>query len=227
MRVHRFEGLRLVVPPGVYAPRDDTRQLIDELPAVEGASVLELCTGTGAVALTAAGRGAQRVVAVDRSARAVLAVRVNARLQGAAVDARRGDLTGALHPDERFDVIVANPPYLPAEEDVDHRWDAGADGRSVLDRILATAPAHLAPGGSLTLVQSGLAGIEATVRALEVAGLRVAPVVEHRGPLGPLAAARRDHLVRSGLLAHGQEEETMAVITGQRPSMAPARARAA
>ena len=135
--VTRFGALRLVVPPGVYAPRSDTALLAEHLPPAE--RVLELCTGTGALALTAAARGARRVVAVDRSARAVLAARLNARLNGLDVEVRSGDLFGALRPGERFDLILANPPYLPAPGVArpDHRWDAGTDGRAVLDRILA------------------------------------------------------------------------------------------
>jgi len=216
---HRFAGLRLVVPRGVYAPRSDTAFLADSLPAVTGAEVLELCSGSGALALKAAARGAARVLAVDCSARAVAAARVNARLNRLGhVEVRRGDLLDALRPQERFDVIVANPPYLPAEVDDDPRWDAGADGRGVLDRIVAGAPARLRPGGRLALVQSGFAGVEKTVSALRRAGLDVAAPVERRGPLGPIAQARRAHLERRGVLARGATEEVMAVVVATRPA---------
>lgn len=219
MILHRFAGLRLVVLPGVYAPRSDTALLAEALPDVTGAAVLELCSGSGALALTAAARGAARVVAVDRSARAVVAARANARLNRLGqVAVRRGDLLEALQPHERFDLIVANPPYLPAESDEDPRWDAGADGRGVLDRIVSRAPARLRPGGRLALVQSGFAGVEVTVRALERAGLDVAAPVERRGPLGPIAGARRAHLERRGVLAPGGAEELMAVIVATRPA---------
>ena len=215
---HRFAGLRLVVPSGVYAPRSDTALLADSLPDVSGAEVLELCSGSGALALTAVARGAARVVAVDRSARAVVAARVNARLNRLwPVDVRRGDLLEALQPQERFDVIIANPPYLPAEADDDPRWDAGADGRGVLDRIVVGAPLRLRPGGRLALVQSGFAGVEETVSALERAGLDVAAPVERRDSLGPIAEARRAHLERRGVLAPGAAEELMAVVVATRP----------
>lgn len=218
--VARFGTLNLVVPPGVYRPRSDTDLLAANLPSVAGKAVLELCAGSGALAITAAQRGATRVVAVDRCARAVLAVRVNARLNGVAVDARRGDLLGVLEPDEQFDVIVSNPPYLPVaprQTAVDHRWDAGADGRAVLDRIVSSAAAHLHPGGTLALVQSGFAGIEQTADALEAEGYVVGSPVEHRGPLGPIAAERRRALVRAGLLRVEEDEERMAVVLARRP----------
>lgn len=219
MSAHRFAGLRLVVPPGVYAPCSDTAFLADSLPDVNGARVLELCSGSGALALTAAARGATRVVAVDRSARAVAAARVNARLNRLGhVEVRRGDLFRALEPHERFDLIVANPPYLPAEVDDDPRWDAGADGRGVLDRIVAGAPGRLRPGGRLALVQSGFSGVEETVGALERAGLDVAAPAERRGPLGPIVKARRAYLERCGVLAAGAAEELMAVVVATRPA---------
>ncbi len=213
----RFGALRLVVPPGVYAPRSDTALLAEHLPRAD--RVLELCTGTGALALTAAARGARRVVAVDRCPRAVLAARVNARLNALDVEVRRGDLFGALAPGETFDLILANPPYLPAPEveRPDPRWDAGADGRAVLDRILAGAPRHLRPGGTLALVQSALAGTERTVGLLRAHGLAVAPPVEAHGRVGPIVAARREALAGLGLMERAQDTETLAVVTARRP----------
>jgi release factor glutamine methyltransferase len=216
VRVVRFGALRVVAAPGVYVPRSDTALLAAELGDVRDAHVLELCAGSGALALTAAHQGAARVVAVDRSARAVLSIRAGARLNGLPVDARHGDLLGALGPDERFDVVLANPPYLPVAPDAqrtDDRWDAGADGRAVLDRIIDGAHRRLRPGGRLSLVQSELAGVEATERRLAAAGLRVTARVEHRGPLGPIAAARREHLVRYGVLAPDAEHELLVVLT--------------
>lgn len=215
MKVVRFGALRVVAAPGVYVPRSDTELLASQLGDVQGAHVLELCAGSGALAQTAAARGAARVVAVDCSARAVLSIRAGARLNGLKVDARRGDLLGALDRDERFDVILANPPYLPADPDAprtDDRWDAGADGREVLDRIADGAHRHLRPGGRVLLVQSEFAGGAETERRLKAAGLELTDRVEHRGPLGPIAAARRGHLIRRGVMAPGDEHETMLVI---------------
>ncbi len=225
--VARFGSLRLVVPPGVYAPRSDTALLAEHLPRAE--RVLELCTGTGALALTAAARGARRVVAVDRSARAVVAARLNARLNGLGVDVRRGDLFEAVHPGETFDLILANPPYLPAPrvDRPDHRWDAGADGRAVLDRILARAPQHLRPGGTLVLVQSALAGTQRTVDLLRAHGLDPAAPVEAPGRVGPIVAARRPALVELGLMDEAQDTETLAVISARRPLPAAAPTRKA
>jgi release factor glutamine methyltransferase len=213
----RFGSLRLLTPPRVYAPRADTKLLAGEIGAVEQADVLELCAGCGAVALTAAARGARRVVAGDRSRAAVLSIRVNARLNGLRVDARRGDLFAVAQADERFDLILANPPYLPraGARAGDRRWDAGADGRQVLDRIIDGVPPRLKPSGRLVLVQSALAGIDATRERLAANQLEVVRSIEHEGPLGPIAMARRDALVQIGALAPQSTRETLIVLTAQ------------
>src|SRR3712207_7276935 len=95
--------------PGVFKPISDSEFLADclrEQTLPPRATVLDLCTGSGILAITAALRGA-RPVAVDVSRRAVLTVRLNARLNGVKVRAVRGDLFGAVG-EQRFDAIVSH-----------------------------------------------------------------------------------------------------------------------
>lgn len=216
--VSRFGPLKIVAPPGVYRPRSDTALLAARLVDLDGARVLELCSGSGALALTAASKGASSVVAVDRCSRAVAVIRLNGWLNRLPVDARRGDLLDALAEDERFDLIVANPPYvptLPDQAELDARWDAGADGRDVLDRIVDGVRDRLTPGGRVLLVQSDVADSGETCRRLEAVGLRDVRRSRHRGPLGPVLEARRAHLVGLGRLddAGGAAQETLSVIS--------------
>ncbi len=95
-----------------------------------GTAVLDLCTGSGALAVAAARRGVHDVTAVDVSRRALLCARVNARLNGVRVRTCRGDLFAAVG-DARYDVIVSNPPYLPSCVDAlpsagaSRAWEAG------------------------------------------------------------------------------------------------------
>src|SRR5918997_3801291 len=106
-------AVRLLTPPGVFAPISDSRFLADvlrEQTLPPRATVLDLCTGSGILAITAALRGARSVTAVDVSRRAVLTVRMNARLNGVRVRAVRGDLFEAAG-DQRFAAILSNPPY--------------------------------------------------------------------------------------------------------------------
>jgi release factor glutamine methyltransferase len=180
-----------------------------------GARVLDVCTGSGIVAVSAALAGAE-VTAVDVSRRAVLAARLNARVNGVRVRALRGDLLAPVR-GERFDLIVSNPPYVPDDGSLPPRgleraWKAGADGRAVLDRLCDEAPGLLAPGGTLLLVHSSVCGEDETLQRLSARGLRAEVVERRRGPLGPLLRARAPLLEASGLLEPGAREEDVIVV---------------
>ncbi len=207
--------MRLVVPPGVFRPRSDTRLLAScaRDAIAPGAAVADICTGSGYVAVAAGLAGAGRVTAVDVSRRAAVAAWVNGGLNGVRVEARAGDLLRPLE-SERFDLIVSNPPYLPSETaDLPARgqaraWEGGRDGRTVIDRICAGAPERLRPRGSVLLVHSDVCGIDRTLAALERSGLEAEVIERRRGPLGPLLAARAEP---------GRTEEEIAVIRGRLP----------
>ena len=180
--------------------------------------MLDVGTGTGAVALAAARRGAAKVTAVDVSARAVLAARANAMMRGLRLRVLRGDLFRPVA-GEVFDVILANPPYVVGERGrglprrgKDRAWEGGPEGRLILDQICAQAPAHLAPGGTLLIVQSALSGVEASLRALRRSGLRASVVARRSEPFGPVMLARAASLEARGLIQPGQRTEELVVI---------------
>lgn len=182
--------------------------------------VLDPFTGSGVVAIAAALAGAD-VTAVDISRRAVGCAWLNARLNGTRIRIRRGDLFEPVR-GERFDLIAANPPYLPAISDAEPRgaaraWEAGRDGRTFIDRLCREAPGHLRPGGRLLLVHSSLCDPDETIAALAGAGLETEIVERRRGPLGPLIAARAPALERRGLLEPGCREEEVLVLSATRP----------
>ncbi|MFJ7249816.1 HemK2/MTQ2 family protein methyltransferase [Kitasatospora sp. NPDC098652] len=213
----------LIRPPGVYRPQGDTELLVSCVHHERlgrASRVLDLCTGTGAVALAAAGDGA-RVTAVDLSRRAVATAWLNARLHRSQVRLRRGDLLAPVA-ERRFDLITANPPYVPAVAPAGGRpgpglaWDAGPDGRLVLDRICREAPRRLAPGGVLLLVQSSLADVPATLAALGASGLRTAVTARRRQAFGPVMTARAALFERLGLIAPGERHEVLVVVRGVR-----------
>jgi release factor glutamine methyltransferase len=186
-----------------------------------GASGLDLCTGSGVLAIAAARHGCRHVTAVDVSRRAVLAARCNARLNGVRVQSIRGDLFEPVR-GQRFDLIVSNPPYVPTptgeipQRGLSRAWEAGTDGRVFLDRICAQAGTHLRPGGVFLLVHSSISGEAPTISALKAQGLAVSVVVRHRGGLGPIVQARADWLRRQKLL-HADDQEEMLVIRAQAP----------
>jgi len=195
-------------------------------------TVLDPFTGSGILAIAAARAGARAVSAVDVSRRAVACARLNARLNGVRVRALRGNMFSAVR-GERFDLIVANPPYLPSEEGTEPRgasraWDGGEDGRALLDRLCDEAAEHLTPRGELILVQSSICGLDATLDRLARFGLAGEVLARARGPLGPLLASRAEQLERRGLIAPGQREEEVQVIRATRgptPPTGPARPR--
>ena len=211
--------MRLIALPGVFRPISDSRLLAECLRGElsPGAHVADVCTGTGLLAVTAALHGAGAVAATDRSRRAVFNARVNARLNGVAVHVVRGDLLEPLD-GRRFDLIVSNPPYVPAETDAlpsggpARAWDAGRNGRAVIDRLCDEAPGRLRPGGALLLVHSSVCGERSTIERLARHGLESDVLVRRRGPLGPLLEARAQALEDRGLLARGEREEEIVVI---------------
>ncbi|MEV3988755.1 HemK2/MTQ2 family protein methyltransferase [Streptomyces sp. NPDC049837] len=217
--------MRLLRPRGVYAPQEDTELLAqaarDELrtlrsqPRVE---VLDVGTGTGALALLAAECGAARVTAVDISWRAVLAARYNAWRLGLPVVVRHGDLTEPVE-GRHFDLILSNPPYVlspgPARG-AERTWNAGADGRQVLDRICARAPDLLRDSGVLLLVQSALCGVDATLDTLRDRGLSARVELRSTIPFGPVMARHAKWLEERGLIAPDERKEDLVVIRAQR-----------
>jgi len=168
--VREFYGRPFRVDRRVLIPRPDTETLV-EVGLLRSrhldlsARVLDLCTGSGAVALTLAKeRPTTCVLGLDLSPDAVAVARDNLVRLG-AVNCAIGvsDLFSALSGRRaRFDLITANPPYIPdaeiAELPVDVRGfeprlalAGGEDGLSLVRRIVAEAPGHLAPGGVLAL----------------------------------------------------------------------------
>ena len=208
--------------PGVFKPHSDSLMLAAQLrlePQLSGGSVLDLCTGSGVLAIQAARHGGREVTAVDVSRRAILATRLNARLNGVQVHALRGDLFSPVRA-RRYDLIVSNPPYLPSIENRLPRrgparaWEGGSDGRWFLDRICAQAESHMAEHGALLLVHSSLCGEQATVEALARRGLAVDVVARRRGPLGERGRARAQALRARGLL--GEDAEEIVIVRAAR-----------
>jgi release factor glutamine methyltransferase len=214
--------MRIARLPGVFEPRSDTWLLaahIRRMPQVRG-SVADVCTGSGALAITAALAPARSVTAIDVSRRALWTAQINARLNGVRVRTRRGGLLSAT-PGERFDLIASNPPYLPSADPLPSRGparhtEAGPRGRAFLDELIAQAPAHLRPGGVLVVTHSSVNGEQETVERMAAAGLAPEVLERRPGPLGPMLSARRHELEERGLLAPGQGQEELLIVAGHR-----------
>lgn len=183
------------------------------------ARVLDVCTGSGAVAIAAAVRGVREATAIDLHRLSAWTARLNARLNGVRVRALHGDLFEPVK-GERFDLITANPPYVPAPPDSegekgDRAWNAGSDGRAIVDRLIDQLPDHLTADGRVLLVQSSVTGTRETLARLESVGLTPSIVQRRRGPLGPILRGRVDYLISEGLIRGPRLEEEVLVIRGQ------------
>lgn len=121
-----------------------------------------------------------------------------------------------------FDLVVSNPPYVPAATARLPRhsrarcWEGGVDGRAVLDRICAGAPDVLTDDGRILLVHSALCGTQATVDALGAAGIVATVLARIRIPFGPVLRARAALLEERGLIGPGERTEELVVIGGTR-----------
>lgn len=209
-------------PPGVYRAQSDTALLTDVLQRAgyaAGRHVLDVGTGTGALALAASRAGAASVTAVDVSMRSVAATWLNSRLHRASVSVHRGDLFAPVR-DRKFDLITANPPYVPAETAMLPRyriarcWDAGPGGRAILDRICVGAAERLTDDGVVLLVHSAVSSVKHTIARLADAGLDGEVIERGRIPFGPIMRARTAMLEARSLVEPRQSVEELVVVAG-------------
>jgi release factor glutamine methyltransferase len=196
-----FRYLELAVGPGVFVPRPETELLagwaVERAEEVRAAGrtprVVDLCTGSGAIALAVATEVPQaRVHAAELSADALVWAARN--LAGSGVDLREGDMADAFADlDGTVDVVVCNPPYIPLEafesvapEARDHDpalalW-SGQDGLDAIRVLEGRAARLLVPGGVLGFEHADVQG-EAALDVLTAAG-RWSDVRDHRDLAG-------------------------------------------
>ncbi len=178
-----FYGRVFKVSPAVLIPRPETEHLVEaalqQMPS--GASVLDLCTGTGCVAITLKlERPDGSVTATDLSFDALAVAKANAAALNATVSFHPGDLFAPVV-GQRFDLIVSNPPYIAAADthldQGDVRFEprlalaSGTDGLDLIRRLVSAAPDHLKPGGWL-LFEHGFDQGTACRERLSLAGFR-------------------------------------------------------
>ena len=167
-----FYGLELAVNPSVLIPRPETELLVDLALERRPASMLDLGTGSGAIGIAVKfNRPETRVVAVDSDLSALLTAKRNAARLNLDIDFRHGRWFGPLA-GERFELIVANPPYVASGDPhlAELRFEpqaaltAGREGLDSIREIVSAAGAFLLPGAWL-LLEHGL-GQDQAVRNL-------------------------------------------------------------
>lgn len=187
-----FYSLEFRVTPDVLIPRPETELLVDialEKMACRICRILDLGTGSGCVAVALAKHLPQaQVTAVDVSSAALEVARSNAGRHGAALRFVQSDWFSALG-DERFDLIVSNPPYIAGQDghlaqgdlrfEPRHALASGPDGLDAIRRIIAGAARHLEPVGWL-FFEHGYDQATAVEALLAQAGFAQ---IEHRADL--------------------------------------------
>jgi len=178
-----FYGLELQVTPAVLIPRPETEILVERalerMPEDVAVRVLDLGTGSGAIAIALAREQPRaQLTAVDVDEAALALARANAQKHGVGVGFMRSDWFSALV-GERFDLIVSNPPYVPAADphlsEGDVRFEprgaliGGADGLECIRAIVTRAKEHLLPGGWL-MFEHGYDQAEACRALLQTQG---------------------------------------------------------
>ena len=177
-----FHGLLLKVTPDTLVPRPDTETLVDwalEIlqPLPGEPAVVDLGTGSGAIALAIKHRHpAAAVQAVELSAAALAVAQDNAQRLGLALRFHQGDWWQPLA-GQRFDLIVSNPPYIAGSDphlpalrfEPLEALTPGGDGMAALHALIDGAPDHLRPGGWL-LLEHGYDQAEAVATALRLRG---------------------------------------------------------
>lgn len=191
-----FGPLRIAYDDRVLRPRAWTvaqsRWAAEVLAAAPDGPVLELCAGAGQIGLLAVVASARRLVCVDVSPVACEYARANAASAGvdARVEVREGPMEQVLDDGERFAVVVADPPWVPAgevgrfPEDPELAIDGGVDGLDLARTCIAVAARHLNAGGTLLLQVGSPEQAEQLREEQQDADLRVTEVrVQERGVL--------------------------------------------
>ncbi len=191
-----FRSLELAVGPGVFIPRPETEQLVEWGLAVAGPSPLavDLCSGSGAIALSVARELSRSTVyAVEQAASALVWLRRNVATIEPRVVVVEGDATAPATLstlDGSVDLVLCNPPYVPsgarlepevAEHDPAEALFGGPDGLALIPGLAARAFALLRPGGWLGIEHDDSQGSSVPAR-LRSAGF--AEVADHHDLAG-------------------------------------------
>ena len=163
-----------VVLPNVFPPSNDSKVLVQNLPELKSATVLDIATGCGVIAIFAALRGARHVTAVDINPSAVKCAQLNVTNHGVCdcVDVQLSDLFEQLLPSMRFDVITANLPfrkkYAP-DMVASAQWDTDFE---LHRRFFSQAANFLNPQGRLYMPQPNYPGLYDTLNLAQSAGFK-------------------------------------------------------
>jgi len=168
----------------VYEPAEDSFLFAENLNLQGAEIVLDVGTGCGILGILAAEQ-ASVVLSVDLNPYAIRCAKKNAKLNDLqnVVHHLQGDLFTPISKSFKFDLILFNAPYLPANKNetdswIERAWSGGATGREIIDRFIDEAPNYLKQKGRVLLMQSTLARIDRTMLRFTDCGMKTRVVAE-------------------------------------------------
>ena len=173
-----YNSLTIYLHHEVYEPAEDTFLLLESISVIPGQKILEIGSGTGIISLSYASQGAE-VICSDINPHAIKIIQRNiqenhSQLKG-SIEVRTGNLFDILHKDERFDIIIFNPPYLPTTNEdkkgmsewYTRSFDGGETGLQVTTRFLKECKRFLKKDGHVYIIISSFSKQENITRLLE------------------------------------------------------------
>lgn len=189
-----FYGLPFGVTEDVLSPRKETEVLVEEVLKSIGKDkkeVLDLCTGSGAIAVAIAKNSNAKVQAADISSEALEVAKKNALLNGVKIAFHNGDMFSALKKQKKFDIITCNPPYIKTEDiktldrevrehDPILALDGGEDGLQFYRKLAREAGAYLVPQGKI-FIEIGKGQAQSVKKLFSKNGFSVIVVKDYSG----------------------------------------------
>ena len=187
-----FYGIRFDVNKKVLSPRMETEILVEEVLKkardIEAENVLDLCTGSGAIAIAIAKYYNCKVSAIDISKQALQVAENNAKKNGVNVEFIQSDLFSNLKKNKKYDIIISNPPYIKSEDieklDIEVKnydpklaLDGGSDGLDFYRKIISDSPKRLNKKGWLYF-EIGQGQKDSVVELMQSAGFQEIQVVK-------------------------------------------------
>ncbi len=180
--VYYYKDLAFDTHPMIYEPKEDSELLAGHLQATKGDYVLDMGCGIGIQAILAS-RKAKKVLAVDINPQAIDTTKRNAEKNKAEnIKYRISNLFENIKEEEKFDLIIFNPPYLPSEEkDMQARaWAGGIMGREIIDKFIEDAPKHLTDKGRIQLLVSSLNDVDEVLKTIQKKSLEAKVIASEK-----------------------------------------------
>ena len=221
-----YKNFLFILDNNSYKPKYDSFFLEENIILENGETALDIGTGIGFHAVSM-GKKASKVVAVDVNQKSVKFANVNILINGVEdiVEVRHGHFLETVKSEEKFDLIITNPPQMPTPFDkLRDDWYGyanfgGTDGRAILDLIIQNANKCLKEGGRLQILHPMYSNIPKTIEMLESLDFDVEITAEKYFPVGNLSFKRASYLTEIGfpfIERNGKLMQYFAVITARK-----------